>query len=48
MRPKIRTTAGLKIWRVENFTVVPVPQEQYGRFFEGDAYIVYAGVRKGK
>jgi gelsolin len=32
--------AGLLIWRVENFKVVPVPPQTYGQFFEGDSYII--------
>jgi len=31
---------GLKIWRIENFKVVPWPEESYGKFYSGDSYIV--------
>jgi gelsolin len=32
--------AGLQIWRIEKFRVVPWPKEQYGKFYQGDSYIV--------
>lgn len=32
--------AGLKIWRVEHFTLVDVDPDTYGKFYEGDSYIV--------
>lgn len=31
---------GVTVWRVENFTIQPWPEEQYGQFFKGDSYIV--------
>ncbi|XP_027728036.1 adseverin [Vombatus ursinus] len=32
--------AGLQVWRVEKMELVPVPTEQYGSFYVGDAYLV--------
>jgi len=31
---------GLQIWRIEKFKVVHWPKEQYGKFYNGDSYIV--------
>jgi len=36
----IGTKKGLIVWRVENFTIQPWPEERYGQFFKGDSYIV--------
>jgi len=33
-------SAGIKIWRIEHFQVAAVPEETYGKFHEGDSYIV--------
>ncbi|KAJ3376787.1 hypothetical protein HDU92_009008 [Lobulomyces angularis] len=30
----------LKVWRIENFKVVPWPESDYGKFYNGDSYIV--------
>jgi len=31
---------GIQIWRVEHFTLVAVPSENYGKFHTGDSYII--------
>ncbi|XP_049830670.1 villin-1 isoform X1 [Schistocerca gregaria] len=36
------------IWRIENMQVVPLPKAQYGNFYDGDSYIVYAASEYGK
>ncbi|XP_049629023.1 gelsolin isoform X2 [Suncus etruscus] len=36
---------GLQIWRVEKFDLVPVPQNLYGEFFTGDAYVLLKTVQ---
>ncbi|KAH6623417.1 hypothetical protein F5144DRAFT_496054 [Chaetomium tenue] len=33
-------TAGLFVWRIENFAVVPIPQTSHGQFYDGDSYII--------
>uniref|UniRef100_A0A5F8H3V4 Uncharacterized protein n=1 Tax=Monodelphis domestica TaxID=13616 RepID=A0A5F8H3V4_MONDO len=41
---------GLQVWRVEQLDLVPVPVQQHGSFFVGDAYLVLytaAGPRQG-
>jgi gelsolin len=37
---KVGQTAGLFIWRIEDFEVVAWPREKYGQFYNGDSYIV--------
>eukprot|EP01133_Synstelium_polycarpum_P010775 gene10775-12553_t len=40
-------TEGLLIWRIENFKVVPWPKESYGKFYEGDSYIILKSYKSG-
>ncbi|KAG8192852.1 hypothetical protein JTE90_014629 [Oedothorax gibbosus] len=34
------TSSGLAIWRIEDFEVKQVPENEYGNFYNGDSYIV--------
>lgn len=36
-----------EVWRVKNFNLVPVPDNQYGEFFMGDCYIVLYAYLEG-
>lgn len=31
---------GLQVWRLEKMELVPVPTENYGSFYTGDAYLL--------
>lgn len=37
---------GLQVWRVENFDLVPVPENLYGGFYTGDAYVVLNTIKQ--
>ncbi|KAI8070519.1 hypothetical protein BC940DRAFT_296353 [Gongronella butleri] len=37
---------GLWIWRVQAFNLVPVPQNQYGQFYQGDSYVLLKTTKK--
>ncbi|KAI1207764.1 putative actin-binding protein Fragmin [Annulohypoxylon truncatum] len=39
--------AGLHVWRIEDFEVVPWPKDRYGDFHEGDSYIVLHSYKVG-
>jgi gelsolin len=44
---KVGQVAGLFVWRIENFEVVPWPKERYGDFYSGDSYIVLHSYQVG-
>ncbi|KAF5004887.1 hypothetical protein FDECE_8630 [Fusarium decemcellulare] len=37
---KVGIEAGLLIWRIEQFEVVPWPEDKYGQFYDGDSFII--------
>lgn len=37
---------GLQVWRVENFDLVAVPENLYGGFYTGDAYVILNTVKQ--
>lgn len=37
---------GLQVWRVENFDLVAVPENLYGGFYTGDAYVVLNTIKQ--
>ncbi|KAJ5895400.1 hypothetical protein N7495_007091 [Penicillium taxi] len=44
---KIGQEPGLFIWRIENFEVIPWPQEKAGQFYDGDSFIVLHSYKVG-
>ncbi|PSR97361.1 hypothetical protein BD289DRAFT_362521 [Coniella lustricola] len=44
---QVGVAAGLHIWRIEDFQVVPWPKEKYGQFFDGDSFIVLHSYKLG-
>jgi gelsolin len=44
----IGSQAGLFVWRIEDFQVVPWPKEKYGQFYDGDSFIVLHSYKVGK
>ncbi|TEA12401.1 Severin [Colletotrichum sidae] len=39
--------AGLRVWRIEEFEVVPWPESKHGQFMDGDSYIVLHSYKLG-
>ncbi len=44
---RVGEVPSLWVWRIEDFAVVPVPEGDYGQFFEGDSYIVLHSYKIG-
>lgn len=44
---KVGQTAGLHIWRIENFEVIAWPKPKYGQFHTGDSYIILHSYKIG-
>ncbi|XP_046387919.1 gelsolin, cytoplasmic isoform X2 [Ischnura elegans] len=41
-------TPGLEIWRIENFSAVAYPRQDFGKFYTGDSYIVLFTKQQGR
>ncbi|CAL8317875.1 unnamed protein product [Lota lota] len=37
---------GLQVWRIEKFDLVPVPENLYGGFYTGDAYLILNTIKQ--
>lgn len=37
---------GLQVWRVENFDLMPVPENLHGGFYSGDAYLILNTIKQ--
>lgn len=37
---------GLQVWRVEQFNLVPVPDNLHGGFYTGDAYVILNTIKQ--
>ncbi|KAJ9149334.1 Severin [Pleurostoma richardsiae] len=44
---RVGVAPGLFVWRIEDFEVVAWPREQYGRFYDGDSFIVLRSRKVG-
>jgi hypothetical protein len=38
---------GIQIWRIEKFHIVAWPKEEYGKFYNGDSYLVLHTIKNG-
>lgn len=38
--------AGLQVWRIEKFDLVAVPENLYGSFYTGDAYLILNTIKQ--
>jgi gelsolin len=45
---RIGQTAGLYIWRIEDFEVISWPEPKHGQFYDGDSYIVLHSYKVGQ
>lgn len=44
---QVGQAAGLFIWRIEQFEVVPWPRDKHGQFYDGDSFIVLYSYKVG-
>ncbi|XP_065574838.1 advillin-like [Artemia franciscana] len=39
---------GFYVWRIEDMALVPYPKEEYGKFYNGDSYLLYSASERGQ